>query len=70
MFDFLGLWGVVNNAGIWYVAELDAMPEKLLRRVMDVNFYGMVHTTQTFLPLVKKSKGRIVNVCSVAGKVF
>ena len=58
---------MVNNAGIWYVSQLDVLPEKLLHRMMDVNFYGMVRTTQTFLPLVKQAKGRIVNVCSVGG---
>ena len=43
-------------------------PESIFREVMEVNFYGMVRTTKKFLPLVRKSKGRVVNVSSIVGK--
>ncbi|GBM95586.1 hypothetical protein AVEN_207047-1 [Araneus ventricosus] len=33
--------------------------------VLDVNFLGTVRVTKAFLPLLKKSKGRIVNVTNV-----
>jgi len=36
---------------------------------MDVNFYGVVRVTRTFLPLIRKSKGRVVNLISMAGRV-
>lgn len=39
-----------------------------MRRIMDVNLFGMVRVTKTFLPLVKKSRGRVVNMSSLAGK--
>jgi len=34
----------------------------------DVNIWGMAEVTKTFLPLLKKSQGRIVNMSSMAGK--
>jgi retinol dehydrogenase 16 len=34
---------------------------------MEVNFFGVVSVTKTFLPLLKRTKGRIINVSSVAG---
>ena len=37
--------------------------------VLDVNTLGMIETTRIFLPLILKSKGRIVNITSVAGRV-
>jgi NAD(P)-dependent dehydrogenase (short-subunit alcohol dehydrogenase family) len=37
------------------------------RFCMEVNFFGVVSVTKTFLPLLKRTKGRIINVSSVAG---
>jgi short-subunit dehydrogenase len=34
-----------------------------------VNLFGLIDVTMTFLPLVKKSRGRVVNVSSMAGRV-
>nr|KAG5702896.1 hypothetical protein BaRGS_034669 [Batillaria attramentaria] len=34
-----GLWGLVNNAGVWYFSELEMTSEKVMRRVMDVNLF-------------------------------
>ncbi|KAK7086742.1 (2R,3R)-2,3-butanediol dehydrogenase [Halocaridina rubra] len=39
------------------------------RRLADVNLFGCVLVTKTFLPLVRKAKGRIVNVTSVQGRM-
>ena len=63
-----GLWGLVNNAGVWWCAELDMMPEKILHRVMDVNLFGAVRVTTKLLPLVKRARGRVVNVSSLLGE--
>lgn len=64
-----GLWGVVNNAGVWYFSELEMTSEKVMRRVMDVNLFGAVNVTKSLLPLVRKAKGRIVNVSSLLGRL-
>jgi len=38
-------------------------------QVLDVNLLGLIDVTMTFLPLVKKSRGRIVNMASISGRL-
>ena len=38
------------------------------KKMADVNLWGLIEVTKTFLPLVKKAEGRIINIASVAGK--
>ncbi|MFO7963213.1 MAG: SDR family oxidoreductase [Desulfobacterales bacterium] len=60
---------LINNAGITMVARLDEMQDlDLFERVMGVNFFGSVYCTFFALPYLKKSRGRIVGVSSLAGK--
>uniref|UniRef100_A0A4W3H0U4 11-beta-hydroxysteroid dehydrogenase type 2 n=1 Tax=Callorhinchus milii TaxID=7868 RepID=A0A4W3H0U4_CALMI len=64
-----GLWGLVNNAGICINigdAELSLMSN--YRGCMEVNFFGAITITKAFLPLIRREKGRIVNVSSPAGE--
>jgi len=70
VFLHTGLWSIVNNAGIGYLAELEMTSEKLFRKVLDVNLLGMVNVTKTFLPLIRLAKGRIVNMSSVTGTLY
>src|SRR5215218_9933239 len=58
---------VVNNAGIALTADVLDMPQDLFERVMDVDFWGVVHGTTTFLPHLIASGGAVVNVSSVFG---
>jgi short-subunit dehydrogenase len=61
---------LINNAGLAAIALLDEFPDlSLFRHIMDVNFYGSVHCTYYALPYLKQSKGRIVAISSVGGKV-
>ncbi|XP_015759500.1 PREDICTED: dehydrogenase/reductase SDR family member 9-like isoform X1 [Acropora digitifera] len=62
-----GLWGVVNNAGILCLSPIEWMPLDDFKRTADVNIWGMIDVTKTFLPLLKRSKGRVVNLSSSAG---
>src|SRR5207244_3594417 len=61
------LIALVNNAGIPAAGPLELFPLDELRRVLEVNLIGVVAVTQAFLPLLKVSRGRIVNMSSVAG---
>lgn len=61
--------GLVNNAGIGSNGPVEFADEAHVRSVFEVNYYGVLRTTQKFLKLLKQSKGRIINVSSVAGKV-
>jgi NAD(P)-dependent dehydrogenase (short-subunit alcohol dehydrogenase family) len=62
------LAGLVNNAGVPAAGPLELLPLDELRRVLEVNVIGALAVTQAFLPLLKASRGRIVNMSSVAGR--
>lgn len=62
-----GLYGLINNAGIAVVGPLEAVPIPDLRRQLEVNVIGQVAVTQMFLPLIRKARGRIINMGSIAG---
>ena len=63
------MWGLVNNAGILGGAGfIEMIPLAELHKHIDVNLYGMIRVTKAFLPLVRKSRGRIVNISSVLGR--
>jgi NAD(P)-dependent dehydrogenase (short-subunit alcohol dehydrogenase family) len=59
---------LVNNAGIAIAMPLEFLPLDELRRQLDVNVIGQVAVTQAFLPHLRRSRGRIVFVGSIAGK--
>lgn len=64
-----GLWGVMNNAGIsGAIGPNQWLELEDYRQVFDVNLYGLIDVTVTFLPLVKKARGRVVNTASVFGR--
>ncbi|XP_052609746.1 retinol dehydrogenase 16-like [Peromyscus californicus insignis] len=65
-----GLWGLVNNAGI----SIPTVPNQWLKKedfvkILDVNLLGMIEVTLNMLPLVRKARGRVVNVSSIVGRV-
>lgn len=62
-----GLWGIVNNAGINIIDPLIEADESDLDFLFDVNVYGVFRITKAFAPMVIESKGRIVNISSIAG---
>jgi NAD(P)-dependent dehydrogenase (short-subunit alcohol dehydrogenase family) len=60
---------VVNNAGVFHLPiDGELIPMSIYRKCMAVNFFGTVEVTKAFLPLLRKSKGRLVNVSSMGGK--
>lgn len=60
------MWAVVNNAGVTYSSEIEWCPIENFQRTIDVNTIGVIRVTKTFLPLLRKSQGRIVIVASMA----
>nr|CAD7399974.1 unnamed protein product [Timema poppensis] len=64
-----GLWAVINNAGILMTGEVELMPVEIFQRIIEVNTIGSVRVTKAFLPLVRKSKGRLVFTASCAGRL-
>ncbi|XP_050416527.2 11-beta-hydroxysteroid dehydrogenase type 2 isoform X1 [Patella vulgata] len=61
------LWGIVNNAGICYIGNVEMMTVEDMQKIMAVNYFGPVNICKAFLPLLRRSKGRLVNIASNAG---
>ena len=62
------LHALVNNAGIAIAMPLEFVPLDELRHQLEVNLVGQVAVTQAFLPALRRARGRIVFVGSIAGK--
>jgi short-subunit dehydrogenase len=58
---------LVNNAGISMRALFKDLDLKVLKTLMDVNFWGTVYCTKYALPEIIKTQGSIVGVSSIAG---
>lgn len=65
----LPLVAVVNNAGIAFTEPVETIKMSEVRKIFDVNYFGAYEMTKEFLPLIRKSKGRVLMVSSVAGIV-
>lgn len=63
------LRALVNNAGIGVNVPFEAFAIEEWRRLFEVNLFGHVAVTQALLPTLIRSKGRVVNISSVGGKV-
>ena len=64
-----GLAGLVNNAGIAVAGPLEIVPIEYVRQQFEVNVIGAVAVTQALLPLLRRARGRIVNMSSISGRV-
>jgi short-subunit dehydrogenase len=58
---------IINNAGISMRALLKDASTEVLRKIMDINFFGAVYCTKYALPSIIQRKGTIVGVSSIAG---
>ena len=63
------LVGLVNNAGVPAAGPLEFLPLEELRQVLEVNVIGVMAVTQAFLPALRRSGGRIVNMSSISGRI-
>ena len=64
-----GLYGLINNAGIAVMGPLVEQPEEELDLIVDVNLLGPYRVTKAFADLLIESRGRVLNVTSIAGIV-
>ena len=61
------LHGLVNNAGVGLGGPLELVPITKTRELFEVNVIGLLAVTKAFLPLLRKARGRVVNIGSLAG---
>lgn len=58
---------LINNAGISMRALFRDASVDVIKKLMDVNFWGTVYCTKSALPALLESKGTVVTVSSIAG---
>lgn len=59
---------LVNNAGIGYFAAIEESEEAEIRKMFEINVFGLARVTQEVLPYMRKQKsGHILNVASIGG---
>ncbi len=64
---FGGIDILINNAGVSMRALLKDTDTEVIKKVMDINFYGTVYCTKYALASIIERKGTIVGVSSIAG---
>jgi NAD(P)-dependent dehydrogenase (short-subunit alcohol dehydrogenase family) len=60
---------LVNSAGVGVAGRIEDLPAKHLDLQVDVNLRGLFLVTQAAIPLLRESRGWIVNLASIAGTV-
>lgn len=62
------LWAVVANAGVAIHGYVEWNRMEDIKKMFDVNVFGVIRTVQAFTPFVRESKGRIIITASFAGR--
>ena len=58
---------LINNAGIAQFGAIESCNSQIWREVMDTNLDGMFYLSQALIPLLKKTRGSVVNIASISG---
>lgn len=58
---------LINNAGISMRALFSDVDLEVVRKVMDINFFGVLYATKYCLPEITKNKGSVIGISSIAG---
>ena len=58
---------LINNAGISMRALFEEVDLDVVKRLMNINFYGVLYATKYCLPEIVRNKGSIVGISSIAG---
>jgi short-subunit dehydrogenase len=63
------IFGLINNAGIGCSSILEVTPIADIRKIMEVNVIGLMAVTQAFIPMLRRGKGRIINIGSASSMI-
>lgn len=58
---------LINNAGITMRALFEEVDLNVVKKVMDINFYGVLYATKACLPQIITNKGSVIGISSIAG---
>jgi len=67
---FGGLDVVIANAGVGHLFPIDQLTEKLWKETIDTNLTGVFNTVKASIDALKKTKGYIITIASLAGANF
>lgn len=67
--DGRGLDGLANIAGVGLARPVEYVSAEELQEIFDINVFGQIAVTQAFLPAIRRSRGRIVNITSVGAHI-
>lgn len=58
---------LINNAGVSMRALFQDVDTEVIRKVVEINFFGAMHATKSCLPEIMKNRGTIIGISSIAG---
>lgn len=62
-------FSLINNAGVAIGGPIEALSMNEWHKLFNVNVFGLIEMTQKFLPLLRKTRGCVVNIGSISGRV-
>ncbi|HBP26127.1 MAG TPA: hypothetical protein DD618_04170 [Acholeplasmatales bacterium] len=63
------IFAVINNAGMGISGPVELAEENEIKKIFKVNVLGVINVCQIAIPYLRKTKGRIINIGSVAGEM-
>ena len=63
------IYAIVNNAGIGISGAVEYANVDEVKKIFDINLISVVNLSSKIIPYLRKSKGKIINISSVAGEI-
>jgi NAD(P)-dependent dehydrogenase (short-subunit alcohol dehydrogenase family) len=62
-------FSLINNAGVAIGGPIEALTMQEWHKLFNVNVFGLIEVTQKFLPLLRRTRGCVINIGSISGRV-
>ena len=63
------IYALINNAGIGISGAIEYANKEEVQKIFDINIIGVVNLSSKIIPYLRESKGKIINISSVAGEI-